>query len=181
MNRKEARSILEQMMEGIDPITGEVFPEQHVCNDVTVIRALYKAICALNDDIDQDENAVMRLRANRVNNKKEWTAEEDSYLKNAQKQGATYHEMSRELLRSVYHIKRRMVYLGLATREILGNYHATVAGREHQGLPWYPEEDEKLKAMFRSGNSAREMAVQLKRSVGGITSRLEKTGLIDSK
>ena len=42
MNNGEARRILAQLAEGVDPITGEVLPEQHVCNEPAVICALIK-------------------------------------------------------------------------------------------------------------------------------------------
>lgn len=185
MNRKEARNVLKQMIEGFDPITGERFPERHVCNDVTVVRALYKAMCALDDQSaaypseERAQEQSERSCVNQTNNKKRWTPPEDDYLRDAHRRGTDYCEMSEELFRSVHNIKYRMVYLGLAPREVLGKYRTPSAGCENQGLPWYPEDDEKLTMMFRSGCSAKEMAKKLKRSVGGIASRLEKLGLIE--
>ena len=49
MNNEEARRVLAQLAEGVDPITGELFPNQHVCNEPIVIRALYKAMSALEE------------------------------------------------------------------------------------------------------------------------------------
>lgn len=48
MNNLEARIILEKLFEGVHPETGEVFAEDHVCNEAQVLRALHRAIVALN-------------------------------------------------------------------------------------------------------------------------------------
>lgn len=39
MNNLEARIILEKLFEGVHPETGEVFAEDHVCNEAQVLRA----------------------------------------------------------------------------------------------------------------------------------------------
>lgn len=117
MNNEEARRILAQLAEGIDPITGEVFPDHHVCNEPVVIRALYKAMSALEDPAHDDflpqkaEQKERCSRANRVNNSKPWTPEEDTYLRHAHRCGATYEQMSAHLLRSPRVIRYRSVFL----------------------------------------------------------------------
>lgn len=181
MTNEEARTILEQMMEGVNPVTGEVFPKEHVCNDAAVIRALYRAICTLDREKQSkcSRQSESRTRSSRANNQNPWTKEEDIYLSNAFRNGATCEEISAELLRSTRSIKHRLVYLGIAGREILSKQENVESGRERQGLPWYPEEDEMLIGLFRSGSSVREIADRMKRSVGGIVSRLEKHGLIE--
>ena len=100
MNNGEARRILAQLAEGVDPITGEVLPEQRVCNEPAVIRALFKAVSALDASAQirpasQREKENERCpRANRVNNTKTWTPEEDTYLRHAHRCGASYEQMS---------------------------------------------------------------------------------------
>lgn len=187
MNNEDARKILSQLAEGVDPVTGEVFPTQHVCNEPVVIRALYKAINALEGSAyaspakQQEERRERHSRTNRLNNSKPWTPEEDTYLRNAHRCGATYEQMSAQLLRSPRLIKFRAVYFDLATRDILSGYPPFTPGCEHQGLPWYPEEDKLLAQMFSEGYNLKDIASRLKRSVGGITSRLEKRGLIERR
>lgn len=100
MNNGEARRILAQLAEGVDPITGEVLPEQRVCNEPAVIRALFRAVSALDAHeqilpASQREKENERCpRANRVNNTKAWTSEEDTYLRHAHRCGASYEQMS---------------------------------------------------------------------------------------
>ena len=98
MDNHEARIILEKLFEGAHPETGEVFAEDHVCNDPQVLRALYRAIAALNGQPAAAE-APKAAKQNHENNKKVWAQEEDAHL----------------------------------------------------GLPWYPEEDEKLTALYQDG------------------------------
>lgn len=128
MDNHEARIILEKLFEGVHPETGEVFAEDHVCNDPQVLRALYSAIAALNGQPAAAE-APKAAKQNHENNKKVWAQEEDAYL----------------------------------------------------GLPWYPEENEKLTALYRDGRKPNAMAAAMKRSVNGIMCRLEKPGLIESR
>ena len=33
MNTEDAVAILEMLMEGVDPISGEIFPEEHACHE----------------------------------------------------------------------------------------------------------------------------------------------------
>lgn len=186
MNKEEAKQILARLAEGVDPISGEILPKQHVCNEPTVIRALYTAIGALEDlsytsPAPQQRGQEERCsRANRINNSKPWTSEEDAYLHHAHRCGATYEQMSAHLLRSPRVIKYRAIFLGLAdSRDIIGR-SMPPSGQERRGLPWYPEEDELLTQMFSAGYSTQDMAARLKRSVSGIEKRLEKHGFIES-
>lgn len=147
INNAEAKRILEQLFEGINPLTGEYFPKQHVYNDPNVIRALYTAVNALNACIvtptmrsasEQTEKCISSIHANR---NKSWTPEEDQNLRHAHGYGATYDQMAAQLLRSPRLIKCRPVYLGLASRKIPGWSRPTSHRQEHQELPWYPQED----------------------------------------
>lgn len=187
MNHAEAKQILQQLVEGIDPLTGEYFPMHHVCNEPDVIRALYTALNALDACIEAPttmfppSQTKKSTRSSRANQDKPWTPEEDQYLRNAHECRTTYEQMAAQLLRSPRSIKRRSVYLDLASRKILGWSRSASHRREHQGLPWYPEEDQLLIQLFHAGCNMQEIADKLKRSVGAIESRLEKQGLIENK
>lgn len=52
---------------------------------------------------------------------------------------------------------------------------------EYHARKWYPEQDEKLTQMFRSGATLKEMSYALKRTDGGIRSRLKRLGLVENK
>jgi len=182
MNNHEASILLERLLEGIHPVTGEILPEHHVCNDPQVLRALYKAINALRTDNNPlPTETPKRTRQNRVNNQNPWTQNDDIYLRNACAQGIPLHEICSELCRSKRNVKLRLVYLGLAERSILGNSIYPESEHAHQGLPWYPEDEEKLTALYNSGLSPKEMSSEMKRSINSIMCRLEKLGLIESR
>lgn len=64
MTNESARIILLQMLDGLDPTTGEVLPPDHLLNDATVIRALHTAVLALMD-VRMPVNRNGRLNAGR--------------------------------------------------------------------------------------------------------------------
>ncbi|MBE5773060.1 MAG: hypothetical protein E7337_03910 [Clostridiales bacterium] len=182
MNHREACIILEKLLEGIHPLTGEILPEDHVCSDPQVLRALHKAISALNhahlESSVDGHRTYKRSQEDLSNNQALWTPEDDIYLRNACAQGIPLQEICSELCRSEHKVKFRLVYLGLADRTILGNSVNPESSYAHQGLPWYPEEEDKLTILYNSGCSPKEISSKMKRSVNSVMARLEKLGLI---
>ena len=47
MLKTEAAAILEQLINGVDPETGELLADDHVCTKTTVMRALHMGYVAL--------------------------------------------------------------------------------------------------------------------------------------
>lgn len=182
MNNHEASILLERLLEGVHPITGEILPDHHACNDPQVLRALYKAINALRCvNNPSSTETPKRTRQSCANNQNPWTQDDDIYLRNACPQGIPINEMCSELRRSKQKVKLRLVYLGLADRSILGNSIYPKSEYAHQGLPWYPEDEKKLTVLYNSGLSPKEMSTEMKRSINSIMCRLEKLGLIESR
>ena len=63
MDINRAKEIIEALAEGVDPTTGEVLPDDHVCNKGEVVRAFYAVLDELKpkksgkptfDDYDED-------------------------------------------------------------------------------------------------------------------------------
>jgi len=50
MDINRAKEIIYALAEGIDPITGEVLPENNVCNKSEVVRALYTILNVYEDE-----------------------------------------------------------------------------------------------------------------------------------
>ena len=71
MDIQRAKELLEVLADGIDPLTGEVLPDDHVCNKGEIIRALHCAIEALS----RKRRAPLP-----ENNGKPWTEELDNEL-----------------------------------------------------------------------------------------------------
>ena len=49
MEIARAKEILAALAEGVDPTTGEVLPDNSVCNKGEVVRALYTALSSLDE------------------------------------------------------------------------------------------------------------------------------------
>ena len=48
------------------------------------------------------------------------------------------------------------------------------------GKPWSKEDEEMLKVWFKSGMTKKEISTKLERSIGSISSRLARLGLIEN-
>ena len=180
MTRQEAAMILEQLLNGIHPVTGEVLPEDHVCTETTVMRALHAGYAALMEvqDADVPGERADCIPASRENTHKRWSEEEDQYLRQAWSGGVTVEDMRRSLRRTLRSFKCRLVYLGIADYAILERRYQPAKGCEHSGLPWYPEEEEALQALFSAGVSPLDIARQLKRSLRAVALRMVNLGLL---
>ena len=68
--------------------------------------------------------------------------------------------------------------MGIADYAILERRYQPAKGCEHSGLPWYPEEEEALQALFSAGVSPLDIARQLKRSLRAVALRMVNLGLL---
>ena len=181
MTKAEAAMLLEQLLNGVDPLTGEVLPEGHVCVQPTVIRALHAGYAALMKETESSQGKSSRadcIPASRENTHKPWTDEEDEYLYTAWKDNVLVDDMRRHLRRTLRGVKCRLVYLGIADYSILERKYQPPKGCEHSGLPWYPEEEEAAKALYLAGVSPADIARQLKRTLRAIVLHMFQMGLI---
>lgn len=105
-----------------------------------------------------------------------WTAEDDAYLLRAWAEGVSLGDICASLNRRDRLVRCRLIYLGAADHSLIG-MPSMPPELAHQGLPWYPEEIDRLYHMFRHGRAPEQMAAELLRSVGAIRSRLEMLGL----
>lgn len=107
MTNESARIILLQMLDGLDPTTGEVLPPDHLLNDATVIRALHTAVLALMD-IRMPVNRNGRLNAGRA-----WTAMDRDALAALSRSGASMETMCEKLQRRRRGVQRQLRDMGL--------------------------------------------------------------------
>ena len=103
MDTQRAKELLEVLADGIDPLTGEVLPADHVCNKGEVVRALH---CAVEE--------LSRKRRNLLpeNNGKPWTEELDSELCRLFDKGMKKQELCAHFKRSSGSILSRLGKLG---------------------------------------------------------------------
>ena len=106
MTEQDTASVLEQLLEGIDPETGEMLAADHVCAEPTVIRALHTAIQALGD-------SPYRNRNSRLNAGRPWSAEDDATLTTYYRNAMPLDEMCTRLQRRTRGIVNRLMVLGL--------------------------------------------------------------------
>ena len=180
MTKQEAAVILEQLLNGIHPVTGEVLPEDHVCSEPLVMRALHAGYAALLN-IPEGSGSGERADctpASRENTHMRWSEEEDQYLRQAWADNVTMDDMRRKLRRTLRSVKCRLVYLGIADYTILERRYQPAKGCEHSGLPWYPEEEEAVRAFFAAGIVPMDIARQLKRSLRAVALRMVHMELI---
>ena len=104
MDIKKAREIVSALAEGIDPITGELLPGNHVCNNADVVRALYTLL-----QTNECKNKVKSYE----NSGKKWSEEDDTLLRQLFNQGVKISEIQKRFMRSRGSIEARLAKLGL--------------------------------------------------------------------
>ena len=105
MDIAQARKIIEALASGINPITGEVFENDHCFNEPDIIRALHIA----KDQLIKVEN--MSTHKRRENAGKPWTPEEDEELKAMCTEGKSIKEIAYYFKRSHGSIRSRISLL----------------------------------------------------------------------
>ncbi len=108
MELSTAKQILSLLADGIDPETGEILPEDSVCNQPEVIRALHFALDCLSHQKQRRKTGISY-----ANQGKAWTAEEESLLARLFRKGESNAQIQMELQRSESAVSARLVRLGL--------------------------------------------------------------------
>jgi len=106
MDNSEAIRIVQALANGINPVTGEIFPDASPYNDPAVIRALFEALSAL-EKLGQREKRSFPEHAG-----KPWTPEEDKSLFASFDRGTPVRQMAAEHGRTEGAIAARLVRLG---------------------------------------------------------------------
>lgn len=110
MSPQEAQTILQALVIGVDPETGEVLSESSPFNSVRVVRALHMALRAM------DPSAAKRPKPAKdapERNGKPWSEEEDRDLVSAFRAAAPNSQIEARHQRSSGGISARLVKLGL--------------------------------------------------------------------
>jgi hypothetical protein len=106
MDNSEAMRIVQTLANGINPLTGEAFPDTSPYNDPAVIRALFQSLRALERLCQQDKGGLP------TNAGKPWTPEEDNSLVASFDKGTPVRKMASEHGRTEGAIAARLVRLG---------------------------------------------------------------------
>ena len=183
MKRERAIEILEALLDGADPLTGEVLPRDHVCQEADVMRALHAAVLALQDwDADAPEiraHPELYTKRGRLNAGRPWTEEDCRQLISLHLENTPMEDMCRLLQRRPRGVRNQLIYLGLTPPE---DAPPMREGRKHpvqtdqRGKPWTRDDHEWLMAAWAEGCTVAEMAAHLGRTPHAIRLRLEKEG-----
>lgn len=106
MDIVHAKEIISALAEGVDPTTGEVLPDNSVCNKSEIVRAFYAVLNHLDEKKPKKDMPA--------NAGKPWSAEEDSKLKACYASGMSMKELCTEFKRTPGSITSRLARLGLA-------------------------------------------------------------------
>ena len=111
MDKQEALKIIKLLSEGIDPLTGEELPREHLLNQGNCVRALVAAVTAL--EIPDPKTSKDKPK----NHGKPWTKEADIEIRELFKKGMPVGKLAPHFSRSKSGIKARLIFLGLIERE----------------------------------------------------------------
>ena len=105
MDINRAKEIISNLAEGIDPTTGEVLPDNSVCNKVEIVRAFYAVLNHLDE-----KKPKKNLPANTG---KPWTKDDDNLLINLYHSNASKENICDTLQRTTTGIAARLVRLNI--------------------------------------------------------------------
>jgi len=103
-----ALPIVRALADGVNPITGEAYPDQSPYAEPRTLRALYSAVDLMQKEIEREKKRE-RLPANFG---KPWTPEEDASLEREFDSGLAMGEMARHHQRTQSSIRLRLEKLG---------------------------------------------------------------------
>lgn len=105
MDIVRAKEIISALAEGVDPTTGEVLPDNSVCNKGEIIRAFYAVLNHLDD-----KKPKKNLPANAG---KPWAREDENLLVNLFHSGSSKKDICKTLQRTESGVAARLVHLGI--------------------------------------------------------------------
>lgn len=112
MKPLEAAQILEALGRGVDPETGEMFPEDSPLNSPHVVRALFMGAKALGQNVIESKPRRDVVTPGLENAGQRWTSEEEQRLLQAFDNGASINSLALAHHRNAGGITSRLVKLG---------------------------------------------------------------------
>lgn len=100
-----AKKLLTALADGVDPLTGELLPEDSVCNKADIVRAFHCILKVLHEKKPQN-------KAQPENYGKPWTEEDEALLCRMFDSGCTKKELCSHFKRTQGGIAARLIRLG---------------------------------------------------------------------
>ena len=198
MKRMEAYGYLKALLEGVDPLTGELLPDDHVCCDENVCEAIEmatKALCSMKDEwfgtlnaepvrkkqqpqTDEQADAGWVKKNGKLSASRPWTEQDCAVLKKLFLDGADMEKICRQLQRRHRGVETKLYEMGLIGESKLSRPRKQQQpGLEKRGLPWSVEDDRLLRHMYASQIPAAEIAHALQRTEYAVYCHMERLGL----
>ena len=108
MNASDALKIVEPLANGINPFNGEIFEKDSLFQNPQTVRALFRAIDSLKDDIKREK----RRKHAPERAGKPWSEREDEELANSFEDGMSINELASRHKRTRGAIASRLERLG---------------------------------------------------------------------
>ena len=108
MQLEAALPIVRALADGVNPVTGEAYPEHSPYAEPRTLRALFSAVDLMQKEVERERRRE-RLPANFG---KPWTPEEDSQLATAFEAGTPITDLARRHARTHSSIRLRLEKLG---------------------------------------------------------------------
>lgn len=108
MQLEAALPIVRALADGVNPVTGEAYPETSPYAEPRALRALFSAVAMMEKEVER-ERRRLRLPANFG---KPWSAEEDLQLATSFESGSSIPELARRHERTHGSIRLRLEKLG---------------------------------------------------------------------
>ena len=105
MDIVRAKEIISALAEGVDPTTGEVLPDNSVCNKGEIVRAFYAVLNHLDE-----KKSKKNMPANAG---KPWTKEDEDLLVSLYRSSTPKREICKTLQRTESGVAARLVHLGI--------------------------------------------------------------------
>lgn len=175
MTYPEATAIFQSLLNGIDPVTGEILPYDHLCRSPQVSQALSLAFSVLTG-VSAYFNASAALKGDKLHAGRSWSQEELAALERMYCAGIPMDEICQRLQRREQGVKRQLAYLGL-TEQAQPPGQEAGQGVSRAGSPWTRAEDVLVEEMYRKREPISHIAAAVRRSEYAIFCRMEKLGL----
>jgi hypothetical protein len=112
MQKDKVLEILNALSDGVDPSTGERFPDGSPYQHPDTVRALCFAVQALQNLRELKQPAAPRPESAHANAGRPWTESEESQLASAFDAGVAVEELAKQHKRSRWAIEARLVRMG---------------------------------------------------------------------
>jgi hypothetical protein len=119
MEIEKAKEIVLSLANGINPITGEVFPDDSIYNDPIIIRSLFTIVSNVRFPKKQGRQTIEEKQANNLADNKpknaglSWTEELKEEVEKLFKQGKPINELAKHFERTDGAIRSELKHQGL--------------------------------------------------------------------